>query len=121
MYEAAYAKANVKHGKKNVFNQPSGSVNGFAQLPKSSGFTRPNLITTKSKIKIPEINVGKDVPSNTNTVLARSTNLPLNLAASTPSEIPIDNHIMKAPIARLSVIGNASAIILVTHSWRLNE
>ena len=67
------------------------------------------------------IKVGSDVPTKTKAVLILSASFPLFFAANTPNEIPTLSHNTNAPIAKLKVIGKASATIVVTHSWRLNE
>ena len=72
----------------------------------------------KSTTKIPVINVGSEVPTSTNTELARSANFPFLRAAKIPSDTPTEIHKIKAPKAKLNVTGNALPIIVVTHSWR---
>ena len=92
MYVAAYDKARVAQGKKKALSQPSGSVNGFAQSPNSRGLTRLNCKTINKTTRIPVINVGSEVPTNTKTELALSANFPFLRAANIPIDIPTEIH-----------------------------
>ena len=97
------------------------SSSGETHRPISSGLMRLNFSATKRRIKIPEINVGRDVPMRTNAVAPRSCHSFLFLAARTPRPTPTESQRTKAPTARDKVTGNASATRVVTHSWRLYE
>ena len=121
VYEAAKRSANTIQGKIKVLNQATGSSSGGTQRPISIGLMRLNLSAIKSKIKIPVINVGSEVPTRTNAVAARSCHSFFLRAAKIPSDTPTESQRTNAPIARERVTGNASATRVVTHSWRLNE
>jgi hypothetical protein len=83
--------------------------------------TNFHLIETQINRTSPVTKVGKEVPRRTNTELIVSGARPRNCAAKIPSETPTTNQRIRAPIARVTVIGRASAKRVVTHSFSLNE
>jgi hypothetical protein len=69
----------------------------------------------------PVTKVGSEVPKRTNTELNVSGVLPRNLAAKIPSVTPTSIQIIRAPRARVIVIGSESFRRSVTQAFSLKE